>query len=107
MRTFASAVILIYAAVLIAGGIVGWRMSGSRISFTSSLFTAFLLTTAYSISRSSPADGYLVATVVALALAGFFALRFWKTRRFLPSGMMLLVSIVAVILLGWVTARFW
>ena len=107
METIASATILIYAAVLVIGGVVGWRLSGSRMSFTASLVSAALLTTAYRLSHSSSFGGYLMAAIVSLGLVILFALRFRKTGKFLPSGMMLLVSLVVVILLGWTTALAW
>ena len=44
METIAAAAILIYAAILVIGGVVGWRLSGSRMSFTASLTSAALLT---------------------------------------------------------------
>ena len=59
METIAAAAILIYAAVLVIGGVVGWRLSGSRMSFTASLISVALLTTAYSLSHSSSFGGYL------------------------------------------------
>ena len=107
METFYSTVILIYAAVLVVGGIVGWRISGSRMSFTASLISAALLATAYRISLDFPSGGYLMATAFSLALGVLFAFRFRETGKFIPSGMMLLLSLAAVILLGWATARSW
>ena len=107
MENFFSAVILIYAAVLVAGGIVGWRISGSRMSFTASLISAVLLATAYRISLGYPSGGYLMATAFSLALGVLFAFRFRKTGKLIPSGTLLLLSLVAVILLGWATARSW
>ncbi len=107
METIASAAILIYAAVLVIGGVVGWRLSGSRMSFTASLASAALLTTAYSLAHSTPFGGYLMAAIVSLALGILFAVRFRKTGKFLPAGMMLLVSLVVVILFGWATALSW
>ncbi len=107
METIAAAAILIYAAVLVIGGVVGWRLSGSRMSFTASLTSAALLTIAYRLSYSSSFGGYLMATIVSLALGILFAARFRKTGKFLPAGMMLLVSLVVVILLGWAAALSW
>ena len=107
MHEFTSAVILTYAAILIAGGIVGWRVSGSRISLTSSLACAVVLAGAYRLSRTYPAGGYLLATIVALALVVLFAMRLRKTRKFMPSGMMLLLSSVVTIILAWSTTRSW
>jgi len=107
MHTFTSAVILTYAAILVVGGFLGWRISGSRISLTSSLACAAVLATAYRLSRTYPAGGYLLATLVALALVVLFALRLRKTGKFMPSGMMLVLSSVVTIILAWSTTRTW
>ena len=107
MHAFTSAVILTYAAILIVGGFIGWRMSGSRISLTSSLACAAVLAAAYRLSRTYQAGGSLLATIVALALVVLFAMRLRKTRKFMPSGMMLLLSSLVTIILAWSTTRSW
>ncbi len=107
METIAAAAILIYAAVLVIGGVVGWRLSGSRMSFTASLISAALLTTTCRLSHNSSFGGYLMATIVSLALGILFAVRFRKAGKFLPSGMMLILSLVVVILLGWTIVLSW
>src|SRR6266478_8565073 len=57
MNSLISAVILSYAGLLVVGGVIGWRVSGSRISLTSSLISAALLAVAYRISLGSPFAG--------------------------------------------------
>ena len=107
MEPFTSAVILTYAAILVVGGFIGWRKSGSRISLTSGLISALLLSIAYRLSQSSPVGGRLMGTIVALALAALFGWRLRKTKKFMPSGMMLLLSLVVAVILAWSTARAW
>ncbi len=107
MHAFTSAVILIYAAILVAGGVIGWRVSGSRISLTSSLISAFLLTVAYRITLSSPLGGYALAAFVSVALEAVFALRLSKTKKFMPSGMMLILSGVVTVILAWSIFQAW
>lgn len=106
-QTIAAVVLLSYGAILVAGGIFGWRLSGSRISLTASLASAALLATAYRISLAAPLAGYLLATAVALGLAIIFARRWRQTGNFLPSGLMLAVSVVAALLLAAITALSW
>ena len=103
-HTVATALILAYAGLLIAGGLIGWRVSGSRISLTASLTSAALLAIAYRISLAAAFAGYLMATLVTLGLVALFSIRLHKTRKFLPSGLLLLVSGATAILLGWATA---
>ena len=105
MLPFTSAVILTFAAILVVGGFIGWRKSGSRISLTSSLISAVLLSIAYRLSLSSPAGGTLMGALVALALTALFAWRLRKTKKFMPSGMMLLLSLAVSVILAWSTAR--
>ena len=107
MITFTSAAILIYAGLLVLGGIIGWQVSGSRISLTSSLVSALLLAIAYRISRFAPRPGYSMAAVVALALAILFAFRLRKTGKFMPSGMLLVLSAIVMILVAWSAASAW
>ena len=101
MRTLPSSVILAYAVFLIAGGYVGWRKSGSRISLTASLVSAAFLSIAYRISWDSPVAGYRMAAVIAFALAVMFFLRFRKTKKFMPAGMMLILSSLVSAVLVW------
>lgn len=103
MQSFTHTVILTYAALLVLGGIIGWRVGGSRTSLTSSLISAALLSVAYRISREEPRVGFLIATVVALALAVVFVFRLRKTGKFMPSGMMLALSAIVAVILAWST----
>ena len=105
MNALAAGVVLAYAAILIVGGFVGWRFSGSRVSLTAGLASAALLAIAYRLSSIRPLAGYLMAAAVSLALTVMFSLRFRKTKKFMPAGMMLVVSGIALAILGWVTAN--
>lgn len=107
MNSLTSAVILGYAGLLVLGGIIGWRVSGSRISLTSSLISAALLAVAYRISLTRPIAGQAMATLVAAALAVLFAFRLRKTKKFMPSGMMLIVSGIVMVILAWCTIQAW
>jgi uncharacterized membrane protein (UPF0136 family) len=97
----ASFVILVYAGILVIGGFIGWRLSGSRMSFTSSLISAALLSVAYRLSRIAPRPGYLLGTAICLGLAAMFGVRLKKTGKFVPSGILLLLSAAVAITLAW------
>jgi uncharacterized membrane protein (UPF0136 family) len=107
MQSFGVVVILLYAGLIVVGGVIGWRVSGSRASLTASLASAALLAIAYRLSLSNMLGGYLLATVVALGLAVLFFRRLRKTGRFMPSGLMLVVSSAAALLLGGIAALSW
>lgn len=104
MSATATGVIVAYGLILIAGGIAGWRLSGSRISLTASLASAALLAIAYRVTLFHLFAGYLLAVLVSLGLTVMFGLRFRKTNKFMPSGMMLAVSATVLAILGWLTA---
>lgn len=101
MSALAVGVILAYGAILIAGGFVGWKFSGSRISLTAGLASAALLAVAYRVALFHLLAGYLVAFLVSLGLMVMFGLRFRNTRKVMPAGVMLAVSAIALAILGW------
>jgi uncharacterized membrane protein (UPF0136 family) len=102
---FAQTLILIYAALLVVGGLIGWRVGGSRMSLTMSLLSAALLAVGYRISLSEPKAGLLMAAVVAFALTMLFVFRLRKTHKFMPSGMMLVLSAIVGIYLAWTASQ--
>ena len=104
MSALAAGVILAYAGILIAGGIAGWRLSGSRISLTAGLTSAAMLAIAYRLALSYLLAGHLLAVLVSLGLTVMFGLRFRKTKKVMPAGMMLAVSAIVLATLGWLTA---
>ncbi len=104
MASYASVVLLVYALLMLVGGVIGYRAAGSRASLIAGAVSSAALLAAWAWSRSNPAVGFLAAAVVALALAGVFSLRLVKTGHFMPSGALLLLSIVALMvfaLAGW------
>ncbi|OFW27384.1 MAG: hypothetical protein A3H27_12070 [Acidobacteria bacterium RIFCSPLOWO2_02_FULL_59_13] len=107
MQNFAPTVIFIYAAALVLSGLLSWRLHGRRLSFTAGLASAALLAMAYRLSLSYPGAGYLLATVLALALAASYGLRFRKTKQLFPSGVLLLLSGAAMALLAIATMLSW
>jgi uncharacterized membrane protein (UPF0136 family) len=99
MYTFALAVLLIYAALMLVGGFIGYRVAGSRGSLAAGAASAALLFASYFWARSFPGEGFFAAAVVALLLAIVFGMRVARTRKMMPSGMLLLVSIAAFVVL--------
>ncbi|MBI4464188.1 MAG: TMEM14 family protein [Acidobacteria bacterium] len=107
MHSLASWIILSYAVLLIASGLAGWRLGGSRISFTAGLASAALLTAAHRVSQTYPSRGYLMATAISLLLAVMFFLRFRKTGKLFPAGLLLALSGIVAVTLGWMTVASW
>jgi uncharacterized membrane protein (UPF0136 family) len=83
---------------MLVGGIVGYRLSASRASLIAGTASALLLGAAFLVARSGtdPSGGLWFAAVIALALCVVFALRFSKTKKFMPAGMLMIVSILAL-----------
>jgi uncharacterized membrane protein (UPF0136 family) len=107
MHALAVAIFWVYGSILVVGGIIGWRVSGSRISLTASLASVALLAVAYRLVMTNAFGGYLLATAVALALTIVFSRRLKKTKKFMPSGLMLAVSGLAALALAAITALSW
>lgn len=87
--------ILIFAAVIFAGGLIGYWTAGSRASLISGTASAGLLVLAFFLARTNPIQGLMAAAVISALLAIVFAIRAFKTRKLMPSGMLLLLSVVA------------
>lgn len=89
--------ILVFAAVMFAGGLIGYLTAGSRASLISGTASAGLLVLAFFLARTNPIQGLQAAAVLSALLAVVFAIRAFKTRKFMPSGMLLILSIVAAV----------
>ena len=100
MTSLATAVLLIYAVLMLVGGVIGYRAAGSKASLIAGVASSAALFGAFAWSRSHPASGFLAGAVVALALAVVFAIRLAKTGNFMPAGMLLLASVAALVVLA-------
>jgi len=88
-------VLLGYAALVLAGGVMGYAKAGSKPSLIAGVASALLLTAAWMWSRTS-VGGLWLGAGVALALCVVFGMRLKKTGKMMPSGMMLAVSGIAL-----------
>ena len=92
--------IWIYGVIMILGGIMGFVKVGSKASLISGVGMGLaLLASGFGGWRGS-ADSLLVALVIAALLMVIFAIRYVKTRRFMPGGMLAILSLVAVVIFG-------
>ncbi len=85
-----------YGILAIVGGILGYAKAGSRTSLISGLVSGILLIVAGIAYQQNMAWGLPLAAVVTVALIGVFAVRYFKTRKFMPSGLMVLAGLLAV-----------
>jgi uncharacterized membrane protein (UPF0136 family) len=91
----------IYLALLVAGGWMGYRKAGSKVSLVTALLAAAIIAVCvFALGR----PGLYAAMAVQGLLLAVFAARLAKTRKFMPAGLMIVATAVALI--GeWVTLR--
>lgn len=89
-----------YGVLMILGGIVGFIKVHSKASLLSGTGLGLgLLASGYGVWRGS-ANSLVVAVVIAALLLVLFAVRFAKTRRFMPVGVLAVLSLAAVVIFG-------
>jgi len=98
MTTLATVVLVVYALLMLVGGLIGYRAAGSRPSLISGVISAILLFAALGWTRISPHHGFLAAALIALLLTVVFALRLARTHSFMPSGLLLILSLAALVI---------
>lgn len=101
--SFGEIVLLVYALLMLAGGLMGWR-AGSRPSLIAGGVSGILLLAALYVARNDLRLGLIAGAVIAALLAAVFAMRLAKTKKAMPSGALLLLSLIAAGLLGWSAA---
>lgn len=92
--------LLVYGALLLLGGVVGYMKGRSSKSLISGLVGAALSGVSYGLLGTDPRWGLGLGLGTAVLGSLLFALRYRKTGQFLPAGLMLVVSLAAVLLLG-------
>jgi uncharacterized membrane protein (UPF0136 family) len=89
--------IWVYGVLMMMGGLVGFLKVGSKASLISGVGMGLaLVACGFGVWRGSY-NSIVVAVVVAALLVVLFAIRFAKTRRFMPAGMLAVLSVVAVV----------
>lgn len=90
----------IYAALLAAGGVMGYVKAASRPSLIAGLACAAATLVALAVGLlTTPASGFVLGLLIAAGLAVFFFARWRKSRKFMPAGMLSGLSAVMSALL--------
>ncbi len=89
----------IYGILLLFGGIMGYVSAKSKPSLISGVFSGLLLLASGILQWQQTSTGLVLAQIVTLVLAVVFAIRLWKTRKFMPAGLMLVLSVAMLVIL--------
>ncbi len=92
-----SLIVIVYAVLVIAGGVIGFVKAGSRPSLIAGVLGGLALLTAGWGIRRGQVWGLQAALVLTLALLVFFTARYARTRAFMPGGLMAILSLLALV----------
>ncbi len=94
-----SLIVYVYAALVAAGGVIGYLRAKSLPSLIMGSLSAFALLGAGYALGAGKSWGYPLALVLALFLLVFFSLRYAKSspRAFMPGGLMAILSLLTLI----------
>jgi uncharacterized membrane protein (UPF0136 family) len=88
---------LVFGALTIIGGIIGYVKAGSLPSIIAGAVTGVLLLIAGSLLSSHRLIGLATAFTVSLLLAAQFVPKFIRTGKVMPAGLMSILSVIGVI----------
>jgi uncharacterized membrane protein (UPF0136 family) len=95
---------IVFGALTIVGGIVGYLKAGSVASIIAGSITGVLLLIAAFLLPEHRTIGLATALIVSLLLAAQFVPKFLRTGRAMPAGMMSILSAIGIIavIVAWV-----
>lgn len=88
---------VVYGILAIAGGIFGYVKVKSQPSLISGIVSGVLLLLGGIGLQQGAGWGLPLAIGVTIVLIVVFAIRFAKTRKFMPAGLMILAGILALV----------
>ena len=85
-------VLWVYIGLMMLGGLMGFIKAGSKASLiASTIFSAILALFALNILRIE------LHWIVLLFLLVFFAMRYGKSKKFMPNGFMTILTLLALV----------
>ena len=95
---------IVFGALTIVGGIVGYLKAGSVASIIAGSITGVLLLVAAFVMPEHRVAGLATALIVSLLLAAYFIRKYLSTGAVMPAGMMSVLSIIGIIaaIVAWV-----
>ena len=96
--------LIVFGALTIVGGIVGYLKAGSVASIIAGSITGVLLLVAAFLLPEHRTIGLATGLIVSLLLAAQFVPKFLRTGRVMPAGMMSILSVIGIIavIVAWV-----
>ncbi|MDJ0695757.1 MAG: TMEM14 family protein [Mastigocoleus sp. MO_167.B18] len=88
--------IILYGILEIIGGLIGYQKAGSKISLISGVISGLLLLLSGFVTLQGQKWGLILGFAVAGMLVIVFAVRFVKTRKFMPAGLMSILGLVVI-----------
>lgn len=94
---FSIVAVFAYGILAIVGGIIGYIQANSKVSLISGTISGLLLVIAGFFQLQGQGWAAILAAVVTAVLVVVFAVRFAKTRKFMPAGLMVILGIVTLV----------
>ena len=88
---------LIFGALTIIGGVIGYVKAGSLPSIIAGAITGVLLLVAGWILPTNRTVGLLIAVIVSLLLAAQFVPKLIRTGKMMPAGLMSILSVIGIV----------
>ena len=95
---------IVFGALTIVGGIVGYVKAGSAASIIAGSITGVLFLVAAFLLPEHRMVGLATALIISLLLAAQFIPKLLRTGRVMPAGIMSLLSVIGIIvvIVAWV-----
>ena len=95
---------IVFGALTIVGGIVGYVKAGSTASIIAGSITGVLLLVGAFLLPEHRAAGLATALIISLLLAAQFIPKLLRTGRVMPAGIMSVLSVIGIIaaIVAWV-----
>jgi uncharacterized membrane protein (UPF0136 family) len=88
---------IVFGALTIVGGIIGYVKAGSMASIIAGSITGVLLLVAAFLLPEHRMVGLATALIVSLLLAAQFIPKFLRTGRVMPAGIMSVLSAIGIV----------
>jgi uncharacterized membrane protein (UPF0136 family) len=88
---------LIFGALTIIGGVIGYVKAGSLPSLIAGSITGVLLLVAGALLTEHRAIGLATGLVISLLLAAQFIPKFFRTHNVMPAGLMSILSVIGIV----------